>query len=343
MNEPVIRALRTACAVTKADHVHALKVGGPGALDLLDVATTSRLFARENQMLQTLMLNADGTVFADAFVCLDEDAWLVLAEGPTLRALVAHLERLRPAGADVTITDLRATHALWSIDGPYAWELATALLGPEVLGAPYLSFMHLREATCFRAGKTGEYGYFLLVPQGTAPALWSRLWELGAGLDLAEADLASLDQCAVENWHFSIRALDPALKLLPAELQLQWRVDATKAFEGAAAVRAKGAPRRLCCFTAKDEVRAGADVTFAGQRIGAVATAGFSTTRADWVGWAVLDAAYGWAGVTRYQVGGVALQLCSPPVIDNRSLFVDPRKHTWRTRHEHPMPPLVRP
>lgn len=339
-------ALRTAAAVTRTAHIHALKLSGPGALDLLDAATTSRLFARENQMLQTLLLDAQGTVFADAFVCLDEDAWILLAEGPTNGALIDHLEQVRRArtpAADVTVTDLRAGAELWSIDGPFAWELTSALLGPEVLGAPYLSFMHLGDVVCFRAGKTGEFGYCLLVPNAQSAALWAKLWELGAPLGLVEADLAALDQCAIENWHFTVRALeqDRGLALLPKELQLQWRVDATKAFEGADAMRAKGGTRRLCCFTAKAEVAPKAAVTFEGARIGSVLAVGFSTTRADWVGWAVLDAAYAWAGISRYAVGATPIALCSPPVIDNRSLFVDPRKHTYRTRHEQEFPPLV--
>jgi len=68
----VMNALRTACAVTKLKHVRALRVSGPGALDLLDAATTSRLFVRENQLLQTLLLDGAGRPFADAFVGLDD-------------------------------------------------------------------------------------------------------------------------------------------------------------------------------------------------------------------------------------------------------------------------------
>lgn len=344
--EARIHAMRTASTVTKLGHVHALKLGGPGALDLLDAATTSRLFARENQMLQTLMLNEDGTVFADAFVCLDEDSWVVLAEGPSRAELVAHLERVRAArapAADVTVTDLLADAELWGLDGPFAWEVTSALLGPEILGAPYLSFMHLQGLTVFRAGKTGEFGYCVRVPKAQAPGLWAKLMELGAALDLLEADLATLDQCAIENWHFTIRALDHdrSLALLPIELQLQWRVDAAKQFWGADAMRARAPARRMVCFSAPAAIPARAPVAFEGTPIGSVLTSGFSTTRADWVGWAVLDAQYAWAGVTRYQAGGTPVTICSPPVIDNRSLFVDPRKHTYRSRHEHEFPPLV--
>ncbi len=84
-------ALRTACAVARMDHVHALELTGAGALELLDAATTSRLFVRESQLLQTLMLDEQGLPFADAMVGLDEEAWLLLVEGPSLPALLQHL------------------------------------------------------------------------------------------------------------------------------------------------------------------------------------------------------------------------------------------------------------
>jgi glycine cleavage system aminomethyltransferase T len=346
--EAAITALRNSCAVTRLDHVHALRLSGPGALDLLDAATTGRLFARENQMLLTLLLDARGLPFADAFVSLDEDSWLVLAEGPGNTELLAHLDRVRrertPA-ADVSITDLLKDHVLWGIDGPYAWELTSALLGPEIVGAPYLSFLKLGDITCFRAGKTGEYGYMLLVPRALERATWARLQELGAPLGLVEGDVAALDLCALENWHFTMRALSRVtLELGPAELQLHWRVDLDKDFEGAAALRerrAGGTKVRLTSFVAKSAVTAGDDVTLDGQKIGVVADAGFSPTRGDWVGWAALDVGLAWPGIERFVAGTVPILTASPPLIDNRSLFVDPRKHRYRTREQDVFPPLV--
>jgi glycine cleavage system aminomethyltransferase T len=340
-----MNALRSSCAVTKLDHVHALRLSGPGAFDLLDAATTNRLFARENQMLVTLLLDARGLPFADAFACLDEDAWILFAEGPAQDALLAHLDRVRrervPA-ADVSISNLRDDHALWSVDGPYAWELVSALLGPEVIGAPYLSFLRLGEVTCFRAGKTGEYGYMLLVPRALERATWGTLHELGRPLDLAEADLAALDLCALENWHFNMRSLArTALELGPAELQLNWRVDLDKDFEGAAALKAHRASQRLTSFTAKAEVAPGAHVTLDGQTIGSVVDAAFSPARAEHVGWAAIDLALAWPGIRRFEAGGVPIATVSPPLLDNRSLFIDPRKHRYRLREQDTFPPLV--
>jgi aminomethyltransferase len=338
--EQAMTALRTAVAVTRMKHVHALRLEGPGAADLLDAACTSRLFIREQQLLQTLLLDAGGRPFADAFIGLDEDSWLLFAEGPERAALLDHLARVRPETAEVTTTDLLEAHELWSLDGPFAWELASALLGPEVLGAPYLSFLKLRDILCVRAGKTGEYGYLLLVPKPKAEETWKRLHELGAAVALAEADLAALDQCALENWHYSIRLCAEC----PLELQLRWRIDPQKRFEGSEALRARlkaGLERRLTCFTAKGRIEKGQAVELDGSRIGEVAAAGFSSTRGDWVGWALLDAELAWPGIAKFRCGEVAITTMSPPLIDNRSLFVDPRKHTYRTREEHAFPPLV--
>ena len=86
-----IAALRTAAGVTRLDHVRALRLRGPGAVDLLDALVTSRLFIRENQMLHTLMLDEQAGVFADLFVCQEEESLLVLAEGPTPAGLLARV------------------------------------------------------------------------------------------------------------------------------------------------------------------------------------------------------------------------------------------------------------
>lgn len=353
--ESMLAALRSASAVTRMTHVHALRLGGAGALELLDPLTTSRLFAREGQMLQTLLLDEEARIFADAFVCADEDAWLLLAEGPSPAELRAHIDRVhrdRAPAAQVSVTDLLADHELWSLDGPYSWEVASTLLGPELLGAPYLSFLRAGEVTCFRAGKTGEYGYLLLVPRPVAEATWAELWRVGEPLGLVEANLAALDQCALENWHFTHRALGDRARgaeLTPAELQLRWRLDPKKDFVGAEAVRrriAAGCRERVTCFVAGRSVAPGQSVCLDDEVVGWVLQAGWSPVRGDWVGWAMVETALASPGIRRFHVvgaeGPVPIETRSPPVIDNRSLFVDPRKHRYATRAEHEFPPLVR-
>jgi len=350
------RALRHSAGLSRLDHVRPLRLRGDGALDLLDALTSSRLFIRENEMLQTLFLDQEARPFADVLVAQEEDAWLVLAEGPTREALLAHARRVKDErfpGAAVEIEDLAPGHALLGVDGPYAWEVAAAALGPDLLGAPYLSFVRFGDASCLRAGKTGEYGYVVLAPRPRAEEIWTRLLEVGAAQGAEQVGLEALDLCALENWHFSMRVLEGspgrALDLTPLELQLQWRVESQKEFVGAEALRARraaGAKARVTCFTAGAEVQAGQPVELGPARVGTVLAAAFSPLRRDWVGWALLDLHVAWPGISAMTVAGagvppVAIATRTPPVLNNRSLHIDPHRHSYQTRDRDEFPPLV--
>ena len=346
-------AIRTATAVTRVEHVRAVRLVGPGAEDTVEALTTSRLFLREGQMLHTLVLEQSGYILADAFLCLDEEAWILLWEGPSVEELLVHLDAVRSdvKAAEVSVVDLLASHVLWSLDGPYAWELCSALLGPEVLGAPYLSFLQLESVTCFRAGKTGEYGYLLLVPRERLEGTWARLRELGEALGLMEASLPVLDQCALENWFFTLRALESSSRgrtLTPAELQLRWRVDPAKEFVGARALRehvARGIAERVTCFVSQRAILPEQEIHLDGVEVGSVLQAGWSPVRGDWVGWGLLDVELAWPGIGQFHVctadGSVPIETRSAPLLHNRSLFVDPRRHRYATRTEEDFPPLV--
>src|SRR5262249_17217504 len=90
--EEVSWAIRTATAVTRLEHVRAVRLTGPGAEGPVDAPPTSRLFLREGQMLHTLMLERSGSILADAFLCLDEEGWTLLWEGPSTEGFLAHLD-----------------------------------------------------------------------------------------------------------------------------------------------------------------------------------------------------------------------------------------------------------
>jgi glycine cleavage system aminomethyltransferase T len=338
-------ALRTAAAVTRLSHVRALRVSGAGAPDVVDALTTSRVFIRENQMMNTLILDAEARPWADLFVCQDEDSLILLAEGPTGAELGASVERLRDEKfpqSELRITNLEEEHVLFGLDGPFAWEIASAVLGPEVLGAPYLSFLTLKDVLCFRAGKTGEYGYTLLVPKRMAADLWEQLQAVGTPQGLVEGSLEALDQCALENWHFSMRALsgcDVARRLTPIELQLQWRLDYERDFVGAAALRARRPSPlgRLTSLVAPDELRPGQSVRLDGADVGTVLWAGWSSLRKQWVAWALLQLPWAWPGL--HFEGRVESR--SAPLLNNRSLYIDPHRHNHETRTTDAFPPLV--
>jgi glycine cleavage system aminomethyltransferase T len=349
-----VETIRKAIGITRLDgHVTVLRVGGAGAFAVLDAVCPGALFLRENQMRHTLLLSPDAHPVADVYVCADDQEFLVLAQGLSAVGLVEYLQEHRAArAADVTITteDLGSSNSLFSINGPYAWELAAALLGPEVNGIPYLSFLRRGDAICFRAGATGEYGFDVLVPKAQADATWQRMQELGEPLGAKEVGVEALDHCSLENWYFSIRTLHGAPKgtvLTPLELQLQWRVSYEKEFVGSEALRARreaGSLRRATAFTSPTPVAAGQRVLYDGREIGTVLVATTSCTRGDGLGIALIDRDLAHPGIDRFVVdapgGPVAMLTRTPPLINNRSLHVDPNRHSGRTRETDAFPPL---
>jgi len=336
-------ALRHSVALSELPHVSRVRVGGPGAFDLVNRVTPLELYARDGQMLHTLLLESSAQVLADVYVCRDDEQYLLLAEGPDGPTLVDWLRAHVRAGEQVELQDLGPSHEMFSLGGPYAWELVATWLGMGIMGLPYMGFARGDGWTCFRAGKTGEYGYDLLVPRERAPALRARVRELGKDFGLADLDFASLEQAMLEAFTFNIRREGRA-GATPLELQLQWRVSYEKDSIAAAALKAhrtQGAKERLTFVRSPERVAAGDAVTLGEERIGTAVNAGWSELLGAWVGTAMLGVAFAHPGVDRYQVGGRPLQTMTPPALLNRSLVVNPQRHAYRTRDKDVFPPLV--
>jgi glycine cleavage system aminomethyltransferase T len=339
-----VSALRRSAGLSRADHVRIVSVDGPDALDFLQTVSTQSPYVREGRVRHALFLRDDGSIIADAFLVKVEDSFLVLAEGPAQDEVVTWLESARersPTAKEVTFRSMREDWVALGVDGPYAWEVVAGLLGPVVLGQPYLTLFRRGDVLCLRAGKTGEYGYLLLVPSQAFADVETKLREIGGPLDLAPVSLEALDVCAFENWHFSMRTLretSVVSPLTPLELQLQWRVVYTREFIGAAALRARraeGARVRATCFLSDGPVRAGQRVRLAGLDIGEVLAACESPTLGQTVGSALLLLRFAHPHVTLSAVapeGEIAFRTCTASLVDNLSLRILPHKHAYATR-----------
>jgi glycine cleavage system aminomethyltransferase T len=334
-------AIRTSAAFSLQGHVTAVRVGGSGAFAAIDRICPRKLFLRDGQMIHTLLLRDDARPLADLYVCADDQDFILLAEGITAAALTELL-----AGPGVEVADLASTHGLVSLDGPYAWEVFAELAGPEVIGQPYMTFFHSDDLTAFRAGKTGEFGYTLMVPADRVEPLRATLIDRGAPFDIVEADLATLDQCALENWYFNMRR-EGLVDASPVELQLQWRVSADKQYPGAAALaeRRTRATQRLLLCAAPAEVAIGDGVFHGSTQIGTVVNAGFSSVRGDWVASALVDKPYSHPRIRAYEIvhgtARVPIETLAAPALNNRSLYVNPQQHSYQTRNEVQFPPVA--
>ena len=342
-----IRALRTSVALAAGDHVTCLRVEGEGAYEALDHVVACDLFLQDGQMRPSLLLDEEARPFADIHVARDDESFFLLAEGPSPEELVAFLEKRFPAGVEATVE--RCDGTLLSLHGPYAWELCTTVFGPDVGSLPYLAFYRADDGVFFRSGKTGEYGYDLLIPASKIETVREALLREGAAFDLALASLPALDQCGLENGFFNIRREGRA-GLSPLELGLQWRVSYRKEYVGSAALRARreaGAKARVVWAVASAPVAEGDEVFLDEQRIGHVLVSGFSVIRGEWVALLLLDRPYAYAGIERYEAHSAGerrpIRTLSTPLVNNRSLYVSPQRHSYRTRDESKMPPFVLP
>ncbi len=338
-----VLAVRTATALAEGGHVVVLRLSGDDAFGTLDRVCPAALSLQDTQLRQTVLLREDGVVFADLYVARDEDAYFLLCEGPGADELEAWLRRFA-TGPSLEVQRFDGTHQLLSLHGPWAWELLAACLGPDVMGMPYLSFLRGASGVlCFRAGKTGEYGYELLVPTEALAELRAGLERHGRDWGLVTVGLEALDQCALENWFFCIRREGRA-GLTPLELGLQWRLSPAKDFVGAQAVRARraqGFTQRITCLVVDGAVKEGDAVEFDGALVGRVLSAGDSSVLGAWVAVALLDLPLAVPGLPGFRVGGQPGRSVSPPVLNNRSLHVSPQRHTWADREAASLPPLV--
>jgi glycine cleavage system aminomethyltransferase T len=341
-----ILTVRSSVAMSRLQHVHLARIRGKHAFDALDSIFTRDLYLRDGQMLHGLLLDEEARVFADCYVASDDDEFFLLAEGPDKHQLLDYLRRHVGAFDDVEILDAGESHRLIGLDGPYAWELLAKLVGQEVVGLPYLTFFFFEDLLCCRAGKTGEYGYVIIVPEHAVDGTWARLADAGRDLDVVEVTLDVLDHCALENWFFNVRA-EGRRPVMPLELQLQWRISGRKEFVGSEALREhRKVPvtRRLTCLVSDSPMQVDDVVRHGGADLGQIVSAGFSPVRDDWVALALLDAEYAYPGIGDFRVGmeTAIARSVSPPVINNRSLYVNPQVHSYATRHETDFPALKR-
>ena len=342
-----VAAIREAVAYSRLDHVSYIRIRGATAYAALDTLFPSALKMRDGQLLHTMLLTDDARLFADAYLCWDDEEFFLLAEGPSSGALAAYL-RSNLRGEDIVVEDCSESHAILGLDGPYAWEVLGLLIDPEAIGLPYLTFYHHGDSICYRAGKTGEYGYGIIDKRDAIDRLEKRLVEIGSAFDLRRVGLDTLEQCALENWFFNIRR-EGAEPVTPIELQLQWRVSYQKSFVGSDALssrRREGTKQRLTSLLANGEITPGDEVSLEGSTVGRIVNAGFSHIRGEWVALALIDIAWAYPGITTFQVGGrtgtTSARSVSPPILNNRSLGVSPQLHSYATRQDYAMADLVR-
>lgn len=334
--------LRNGIGLTDFSYFGKFLLTGPAALELanrVNLVDVTRLPIQK--IVPSFMLNSDGSVLCEVYVVNQGDGYLLLTEGCEPEAVLACLEEEREeVDGPAEITDLTRTVALIGMDGPFSWELAKEFFGMRILGVRYLDVVAGQTVddvpvTVYRAGKTGEFGYWLRVDAESARRVWERLLADGREYDVVPCGLEAVDLCKLENRFVNVER-EGSMAGNVLELNTRILVDPEKDdYRGQNAVAGGAAERRLVGLhvdSGSEVPEVGAAVEYRGETIGTVANSGFSFTLGRTVAVALLDADYAYVGLdydVRAAHATYAAQTVSAPFVLNRSLSIRPQEHSY--------------
>ena len=328
------KAVRNAVGLTDFSFVRMYRFPEETAIDFLDkVLACNVAKTRFGRMVHTFLPDEDGNVLADCYVANNDEEFILLCES-TVAA--DELDSIFEAHGilEAQAEKLNDTHTLLSIDGVDAWKVVRDLFGQDVLGLPYLSVemypFEEEQVTLFRAGKTSEFGYLLMVSNTVADALCEKLC---TAVDALGGSLCGVDvhnDLRLEGRFFNVHR-EGVLVRDPLVLGLQWMIDFEKeAFRGSEAIirkREHGVARKIIGISADtdcDALKPGGKIFHDGEAVAEIMASCFSQVLDRRLGLAVFPVAIAYAGL-EFSLGsadGPTVQTISMPPIMPKSLGV---------------------
>ena len=193
------RAVRESVGQFDISHMGQLFVEGKGAENWLNGLLTNDVAALEDgQGHYTFLLNEGGGVIDDLILYrLTEQSYFLVVNAACLEADLAWLEK--QAQNDVTLRDASESMAGIAVQGPDSVDVFSRVFGGRTLpsrnGIDELTVDGQSIWVC-RTGYTGEDGFELFCPKGSAERWWEDFAEAGAkSCGLGSRDSLRLEKC----------------------------------------------------------------------------------------------------------------------------------------------------
>jgi aminomethyltransferase len=183
---------RKSAGLFDVSHMGRFRLGGSGALDLLQQALTGNAASLQPGRAQyTMIPDPGGGARDDAYLyCLASEDYLLVVNAANREADWEYLRGLLASFPDALLSEATEELAMFSLQGPRSRQILLELAGPEALPEPGRNNLLAVDPRRYgaagspiivaRTGYTGEaLGFELFVPAETAGPLWERL--LGAG------------------------------------------------------------------------------------------------------------------------------------------------------------------
>jgi glycine cleavage system aminomethyltransferase T len=341
--EDEYRCIRERAALSDQSHYGKFEISGSQAVDFLsfvNLPDIARLAIGKTS--SSFMLEEDGSVFSECYVVSSGDSFLLLTEGRDKTEVAEYLKK-HSENFDVKLKDVSELFAMLQLDGPYAWEVLKDLIGVKVLGLRYLETLDNQRigssaVQIIRSGKTGEFGYSLLVARDQAIECWDTLMKTGERYQILPVGFEALDLCRMENRFPNLR-LDCAKVANPFEMNCRVMFDREKDDHlGRSAIEelTQGGPaRRIIGFVSADDShevpQLGDQVTLAGEVIGEVVNAGYSFMLGKSIGLALVSNDLAFVGLD-FNVGDRTVTTASAPFVYNKSMDIRPQEHSFHTK-----------
>jgi aminomethyltransferase len=301
------RTVRERVGLFDVSHMGELEIRGPGALALVQRATTNDAAKIEvGQAQYSVMCREDGGAIDDCITYRFDDRYTIVVNASNRDKDRDWLEGL--AGEfEVEVTDRSDDIALLALQGPSAQDVLARLTSADLDGIRYYHFAEGEvadvPAVISRTGYTGEDGFELYVQADDAVALWRRLLEVGGREGILPIGLGARDSLRLE-MGYALYGNDLDENHTPLEAGLGWVVKFDKGeFVGRAALAAlkeRGVRQRLVGFVMKERgfPRHGYDVRVNGEPGGVVTSGIVSPSTGQGIGMAYVPAESSKPGTT---------------------------------------------
>ncbi len=248
-------AVRSAVGLFDVSHMGEIEVAGPGALALCQwVGTNDASRLAPGQAQYTLLCNERGGTIDDVLLYrLAEERFLFCVNASNRDACREWLLAQAESFPGAEVRDRSDEIALVAAQGPRSLELLRVTgLGEAAAGLSRFACAevpwHAGRLLLARTGYTGEEGFELFVPSGSALELWERLLAAAPPLGGRAAGLGARDTLRLEAG-LPLYGHELGPEIGPIEAGLGWAVKLGKGrFVGAEALarqRAEGPSRRV--------------------------------------------------------------------------------------------------
>ena len=237
-HEHEYNAIRNAAALIDISPLFKYHVSGPDATRLVDrIITRDAQRMSVGQVWYTPWCDEQGKVIDDGTVArLSEQEYRWTAADPSLRWF-----RQNAAGLEVEVEDISEGIAALALQGPTSAQILRAAAAADIDSLRYFRVTsgHIGgvPVDISRTGYTGDLGYEIWMPCGSALDVWDTLMREGRPYDIKPAGMLALDVARVEaglllidvDFHSSRKALITSQMYTPFEMGLGRLVSLDKA------------------------------------------------------------------------------------------------------------------